>query len=309
VSIAVSACGEHRGQRLCRSALKGAAAADQRDRDRDPHGGGAQRPQRPRAELLVDAALRQERQPEARLHHALLRRQAVDRNDLGVAKAAGREPLLERRRVRLRRRPGSGRECDPSLAGQRPRVDPPRSREAMSRRAHRHHRLVVDRRRDQIRMGVDVVAQTQGRVPPTDKGADLRAERRANPEVDRGVRLAKAPQTLGQRAAGEGPHERERGRPIARVAQRAHRLDPVAHRRQQRFRMRQERATCLGQDHSTGDALEQRGAELPLEQMDAAADRGLREMEARRRPGEAAPPDDGDERFDVIQLHGHQNSE
>jgi hypothetical protein len=37
------------------------------------------------------------RQTEASLDHALLRRQAVDRNDLGRAESADGEPMIERR--------------------------------------------------------------------------------------------------------------------------------------------------------------------------------------------------------------------
>ncbi len=67
--------------------------------------------------------------------------------------------------------------------------------------------------------------------------------------------------------------------------------------------MREKRAAGVGEDDATANALEQRGAQLALEEMDAAADRGLREMEARRRPSESPVPDDRQECFHVIELH------
>ena len=44
------------------------------------------------------------------------------------------------------------------------------------------------------------------------------------------------------------------------------------------------------------------------EQFDAAADRGLREVQQRARAGEAAAADDRDERRDLVDLHGDQDS-
>ena len=82
-----------------------------------------------------------------------------------------------------------------------------------------------------------------------------------------------------------------------------HRLDPVAHRREQSLRVRQERVTGVGEDRATAHALEQRRPQLPLEEMHAAADRGLREVQGRRRPGKSSAADDRHERFDVIELH------
>lgn len=51
--------------------------------------------------------------------------------------------------------------------------------------------------------------------------------------------------------------------------------------------MREERTSGVGEEDATANSLEQRRAHLLLKEVDAAADRGLREMEAGRRPGES----------------------
>jgi hypothetical protein len=61
---------------------------NQDDGERDADGGNRQRAQRAGAELLVHAALGKQRQSEAGLDHALLRREAVDRDDLRRAQTA-----------------------------------------------------------------------------------------------------------------------------------------------------------------------------------------------------------------------------
>src|SRR5262249_60182797 len=128
------------------------------------------------------------------------------------------------------------------------------------------------------------------------------AEGGATGEIDARGALTKAPQALGQGGAGEGPDEGERDRASPRAAKGAHRLDAVAHRGEQGLRVRQESATSLGQGRPAPGPLEQRRAQLPLEQADAATDRGLGQMEDWRGPGEPPEPDDGHERLDVVQL-------
>jgi hypothetical protein len=68
--------------------------------------------------------------------------------------------------------------------------------------------------------------------------------------------------------------------------------------------VREKRAPGVGEDHAAADALEERRAQLPLEEVDAAADRGLGEVQGRGRAGEPAAPDDRHERLHVIELHG-----
>ena len=67
--------------------------------------------------------------------------------------------------------------------------------------------------------------------------------------------------------------------------------------------MRQERAARVGEDHAAPDALEERRAQLAIEQVHAAADRRLGEMERCRRAGESAAPHDRHEGLDVVELH------
>lgn len=90
--------------------------------------------------------------------------------------------------------------------------------------------------------------------------------------------------------------------------QRPHRLEAVSHAGQQPLGVRQKRPTGLREDHAAPDALEQRRAELALEQIEAAADRGLREMQNRRGPREAPAAHDGHEGLDLVDLHVHEHS-
>jgi len=119
---------------------------------------------------------------------------------------------------------------------------------------------------------------------------------------------AEPAQAGGQRRAGQGPHERQRDRSVIRPVQRLDGFDTVAHRRQQRFSVREEGAAGLGQACPAARAVEEPLAHLPLEQVEPPADRGLREMERRCRAGEAAAAEDRDEGLDVVDLHGHEHS-
>ena len=82
--------------------MESAAAADEGDRDGDRGGGDGQHAQRTGAELIMDAARWEQRQPEICFDHALLRGQAVDRDDLGGAEAARGTPVIECRPVGFR---------------------------------------------------------------------------------------------------------------------------------------------------------------------------------------------------------------
>ena len=86
------------------------------------------------------------------------------------------------------------------------------------------------------------------------------------------------------------------------------RVEAVSHAGQQPLGVRQERPAGLREDHAAPDPLEQRRAELALEQVEAAADRGLREVQDRRGPREAPAANDGHEGLDLIDLHGHEHS-
>ena len=91
--------------------------------------------------------------------------------------------------------------------------------------------------------------------------------------------------------------------PRSPAPQRGHRVHPVAHRGEQRLGVGQERPPGVGEHAAAPRALEQRRAELLLEQVHAAADRRLGEAERARRAREAAAPHDRHERLDVIELH------
>jgi len=106
---------------------------DQHDRDRGAQGRRRQRAQAPATQLLVHAALRQQREAEAGLDHPLLRREAVDVDDLGIAEPAGGQPVLEQRGVRLGPGRRARRERDPPLAGQRRRSQAPRAGQPVAR--------------------------------------------------------------------------------------------------------------------------------------------------------------------------------
>jgi hypothetical protein len=276
---------------------------DEHDRDRHPEGRDPEHAERPRPELLVDAARLKQRQPEAGLDHALLRGEAVNPDHLGRVDPAGGEPELDRRRGRLARAARGGRERDPALGGHLAGLHAASPRQGVVRRRDRHQRLLVKRGREEIGMRIRGVPEPERRVAPSDQGADLRAERGVKPQVDPRMGLAKAPEPRGQRRAGQRADRRQRDRPPLPGAQGGHRVEPVAHGSQQRLGVREKDAAGLGEDDAARDPLEQRRAQVALEEADAPADRGLREMEGGRGAREAAAPHDRHERLDVVELH------
>ena len=77
----------------------------------------------------------------------------------------------------------------------------------------------------------------------------------------------------------------------------------LRHRGEERFRVREEGAPGVGQDHAAADALEQRHLQLLFEEVDATADRRLRQVQRGRGAREAAPPHDRHEGLDLVELH------
>ena len=67
--------------------------------------------------------------------------------------------------------------------------------------------------------------------------------------------------------------------------------------------MRAEGAARLGEPRPPAQAIEQRRAQLLLEQAEAAADRRLRAVQARAGAGEAAELGDGDEGSQAVNIH------
>ena len=158
-------------------------------------------------------------------------------------------------------------------------------------------------------MRVGVVAEAEGGVAAPDELAHLAAEGGAHTQVDGGVGVAEAPEARGERGAREGPHHGQGDRAAVRAAQRPHRLDPVSHGGEKGLRVGEKGASGFGEDGPAADALEERRAQLPLEEVDAPADRGLGQVEGGGGAGEAASPHDGHERLHVVELHdGHQHS-
>jgi hypothetical protein len=115
-------------------------------------------------------------------------------------------------------------------------------------------------------------------------------------------------QAGGQVGAGQRADQGQRdGAPVG-LGQRADGVDAVAHRGEQRLGVGQEGPAGLGEHHAAAEALEQRRAQLALQQLHAPADRGLRQVQERARARESAAADDRDERRDLVDLHGDQHS-
>jgi hypothetical protein len=81
-------------------------------------------------------------------------------------------------------------------------------------------------------------------------------------------------------------------------------VEGVPQRGEQRLGRREKRAPRVRQDAAAPRPLEERRADLVLEEAHAAADGRLREMQRGGRPREAALPQDRHERLDVVELHG-----
>src|SRR5262245_23273475 len=117
-------------------------------------------------------------------------------------------------------------------------------------------------------MRIAAVAEPERGIATPHELTDLGAERGPYPQVDRGVRFAKAAETLGQARAGEGADDRERHGAARRAAQGVDRLGAVVHRREERLRVRQKRVSRVGQNDAAADTLEQRRPQLVLEEVD-----------------------------------------
>ena len=122
------------------------------------------------------------------------------------------------------------------------------------------------------------------------------------------MRLAEALQAGGQRGARQGSHQRQGDGASIDLVERADRVETISHAGQQPLGVRQKRPAGLREDHAAANPLEQRRAELALEQVEPPADRGLREVQDRRGPREAPAPHDGHEGLDLIDLHGNEHS-
>jgi hypothetical protein len=162
----------------------------------------------------------------------------------------------------------------------------------------------VERGRVELRMRVRPVPEPERGIAAPDEGAHLRAEPRAEPQIDARVTVAEAPEPRGECRAREGPDERQRHGPAVPRAQRGDGVGRVAHGGEERLGVRQEEPPGLGENDPAPDPLEQRRAELRLEQPDPAADGRLGEAERRRGAREAALSHDRHERLDVVELHG-----
>ena len=134
------------------------------------------------AQFVAHAAFRHQRQSEARLGQALLRRQAVDQGDVGSLQPrpdqlacedmAGRIALIGRRR-----------KADPAFAFQHPCVTHAASGQAMTGRGDDQHRLATGLQRDEFRSIAGEIAQTERGLAATDQVSDLGA--RGGAELER----------------------------------------------------------------------------------------------------------------------------
>src|SRR5215467_9575101 len=123
------------------------------------------------------------------------------------------------------------------------------------------------------------------------------------------MEFAKASKLLGQRGTGEGADHGQGDGALIRAAQRAYRIQAIADGGEERLRVGKKRPARLGEDGAAPDPLEEWRPQLVLEEMEAAADRGLRQVQGGRGAGEAAASHDGHERLDLVELHGaHQHS-
>ena len=102
---------------------------------------------------------------------------------------------------------------------------------------------------------------------------------------------------------GKRADQRERNRTMHAALQSSHRLAPVLERRERGLGMWQEGTAGLGQPCVAADAFEHRRTEFVLENAEAAADRGLRAVQPPAGAGEAAEFGDGDEGFDLVDVH------
>jgi hypothetical protein len=115
-------------------------------------------------------------------------------------------------------------------------------------------------------MRIHPVPETERRVAAPDERAHLGAERRAEAQVDPGMRVAKAPQGGRERGAGEGADQGEGHRAAVGRLERGHGVAGVAHRGEQRLGGREKRAARVRQDAAAGAPLEERCADRLLEE-------------------------------------------
>jgi hypothetical protein len=97
--------------------------------------------------------------------------------------------------------------------------------------------------------------------------------------------------------------ERQRNRALGARLQTAHRIMPIPEGRQRRLGVRQQDAACLGQPNAAAQAFEHGRAEFMLENIEAAADGGLRTVQPLGSAREATELCDGKEGLDLIDIH------
>src|SRR5262249_14101278 len=227
-------------------------------------------------------------EPEACRDQALVRGEAVEGDALGAADPDEGETALERGGIWLSRGPGPGRKGDPALSGQGARVHAPGAREPVVSPTDGEHGLVVDARGYQLWMRVYVVAEAEGGIAATDQLTHFPAEGRPHPQIDARVELAKPAEPRGERGTGQGAdHGQGDGAPVG-AAQSPHGVDPVPHAGEQGFGVREKGPSRLGEDGAAPDPLEEGSAQLVLQEVEAAADRGLREVQRGGSASEAA---------------------
>gem|GEM_PF-4690748 len=180
----------------------------------------------------------------------------------------------------------------------------PVPREPVLRVRDEHDLLVVQVRRDHLRM----VQRARHAHLDLLRQHPLQHFRRA-PRLDGDVHGGV---TLVERL--EYPRQHRRRYPARRAdvqpsrrrrPARQDRLLPALQRIERPLRIRQERPSRIGQAHAPPHAVEQRLAEVVLQQNDAGAERRLRDPQLGRRAAERVHLHRRQERFQLAYLHNH----
>jgi len=270
--------------------------------------GGAQRRhverhQRALAQLVAHAAFGHQGEAEARLRQPLLCRQAVDQSHVGIVETGTDKLPCQQvpRGIAVARRRWK---ADPALARQVLGTQATATGQAMVARRDHPHRLAAGAELHEVGAVAGEVAQAERGFAAAHQVGDLGARRGAQLEPHLAGAAREAAQAVDDSRVGQGADQGERDRAAGAGLQIAHRIVAVLEGGQRRLGMGQEGAAGLGQAGAAAHALEQRGAELVLELVDAAADRRLRAVQPLPGAREAAGLGNGEEGADLVDVHG-----
>ena len=172
---------------------------------------------------------------------------------------------------------------------------------------HHDHGFAAGLELDQVRPVAREVAQAECRLAAPHQVGDLRTRGRAQLETHLAGLAGKALQRVDDVGVGQGAHQRERDGALQTRLQIAHRILPVLQCGQRRLGVGQESPARFGEPCAAANPLEQPGAELELELVEAATDRGLRSMQALPGTREASGLGDGQEGADFLDIHDQES--